>query len=168
MSLDNYPEELCIQGRPQIPTSEFKTDDKLYHAFNQYDLDDEGEIKPETIRFPDFSCNWNRFSLPYHVRFRINGNMQDGCYSFIVETARYLKMANVVHDPIDDPEYPNYSHIEVRRLKENEDIDFEPPKGRKWKSGSTKLSKKMKYRQNIKNNLKIELEISEKNYCNNS
>jgi hypothetical protein len=159
MPTENYPQELCINYRPRLCTTDFRSEEKLYHGFCKYDLDNDNEIIPESIRFPDFSCNWSRFSKPFHVRFRKNGSMDDGCYSITVETARYERMANVVHDPIDDPEYPNYSHIEVRKLKEGEDIDFEPPRGRKWKSGKSKLSAKMRYRQNIKNNLIVELEI---------
>lgn len=162
MPPDIYPKELYINDRPRLPVIEFKSEEKLFHGFTKDDLSENNEIIPESIRFPDFSCNWSRFSKPIHVRFRENGSLDDGCYSFTVETARYEEMANVVHDPIDDPEYPNYSHVEVRRLKEGENINIEPPKGRQWKSGKTRLSAKMRYRQNIKNNLLVEIEIGSK------
>ena len=156
----DYPDELLIAGRIKLHTSIFRDNDKLYHGFDNSDLDDMGQIKLETIRFPDFSCNWDRFSKPFHVRYRRNGTITDGCYSFPVKTARYKKCANVVHDPIDDPEFPNYSHVEIRRLLEGEDIDFEPPKERKWKQKSTKALR-LEYRQNILNNHEIELNIGD-------
>lgn len=40
-------------------------------------------------------------------------------------------MATPVHDHREHDRYPNYSHVEVRELLDNEDIYFEPPKGRK-------------------------------------
>ena len=65
-----FPDALKINNRKKLPTSEFKDNDKLYHAFSREDLNDEGAIEVNTIRFPDFSCNWERFSKPQHVRFR--------------------------------------------------------------------------------------------------
>jgi len=110
----------------------------------------------ETIRFHDFSCNWDRFSNPEDIRFRQNGNKTDGCYSFTVLTSRYKSITTPVHDPIQNIEFPNYSHVEVRELFEGESILFEPPKNRKKKK--SRKSKRLKYRQNILNNLIIELE----------
>jgi len=152
-----FPEALKINNRKKLPTKEFKDNDKLYHAFSREDLSDDNVIEVNSIRFPDFSCNWGRFSKPDHVRFRKNGNMTDGCYSFTVLTSRYKKIATPVHDPIDDKFFPNYSHIEVRELYEGESVLFEPPKNRKKKKSSK--ARRLEYRKNLLNNIEIELEI---------
>lgn len=149
-----YPEHLLINNRKPLSPRDFHPFDKLFRGFDKDDIDEIGNIVAERIKFPDFSCNWERFSKPEDVRFRIYGRMTDGCYSFTVGTSRYKNIATPVHDPICDTEYENYSHIEVRVLRNNENIYFEPPKKRKLKSKSRKLE----YRQNIVNNLTIELD----------
>lgn len=138
--------------------SDFLTDDKLYRGFNRSDLvPDTDTLEVNSIGFPDFSCNWNRFSEPTDIRKRENAELTDGCYSFNVEIARYKNMATPCHDPIED----NYAHVEVRQLKEDESIYFEPPKERKLKSNNWCKSKRLEYRKNIINNLSIELEIDD-------
>ncbi len=154
---NKYPDCLRIKGRKKLPTSEFLDNENLYHSYATDDLDDLERIKLETIRFPDFSCNWSRFSNPEHVRYRENGKMTDGCYSFTVEISRYKKIATPVHDPIDDKKYPNYAHVEIRELLPNEDILFEPPKNR-YSRAKTRKSLRLEYRQNLLNNIRIELE----------
>ena len=156
---NNYPNELKINNRKKLSNSEFMEDDKLYHGYSNSDCDDNEEIKLETIRFPDFSCNWGRFSKPEHTKFRENGKYTDGCYSFVVKVARYKNIATPVHDPIFDKKKPNYSHVEVRELFHGEDIFFEPPKNRKKESKSSK-SRRLEYRQNILANLLIEIRSS--------
>jgi len=84
----------------------------------------------------------------------------DGCYSFTVAIARYKELATPVHDPITEADYENYAHVEVRELRLGESVYSEPPRGRKSSSKGRK-NLRMEYRQNIINNLKIELEIAE-------
>jgi len=150
------PEHLHINGRTEDQS--FTEDDHLYrgYTFEEYDFL-EDLIKTETVKFPDFSCNWNRYSEPVDVRYRLNGRKTDGCYSFNVTTARYKKIATPVHDPIDHPEYPNYSHTEIRVCRETDPPNFVPPKNRKLKSKSKKLA----YRENMVNNLSIEIKASQ-------
>jgi hypothetical protein len=112
------------------------------------------ELEANAISFPDFSCNWSRFSSPEDILNRENGLPKDGCFSFSVEIAQYKKMATPCHDPL----LNNYSHTEVRQLKGNEDLDFEPPKNRKLKSNNWCKVKRIEYRQNIINNMKVEFE----------
>ncbi len=147
-----YPKNLLIGGRVQLPSSAFQDYDKLFRAFDKDDLDEDEKIRVETIRFPDLSCNWSRFSMPADIKHRENGHKTDGCYSFSVLVSRYQKMATPVHDPISDPVYPNYAHVEVRVLYDGENVLFEPPRGRKLKAKSKRLA----YRQNINNLLQIE------------
>lgn len=154
---NNYPKHLLINGRKKLSTTAFNDDEKLFLAFDKEDLDEDNKFKLESIRFPDFSCNWSRFSFPKDILFRENANHTDGCYSFTVSTSRYEKMATPVHDPVEHDKYPNYSHVEVRELLDNEDIDSEPPKGRKLRTKSAK-SKRLEYRQNLLNSLYIEFE----------
>lgn len=141
--------------------ADFYPSDKLYHGFRTEELDPgTSQLYANSIRFPDFSCNWNRFSKPADVRLREKGLPSDGCYSFTVENARYKKMATTCHDPIHDPIYENYAHVEIRQLLPNENVLFEPPKGRnltKEKEGWSKV-KKLEYRQHILYNLIREIE----------
>ncbi|HEB30157.1 MAG TPA: hypothetical protein ENI15_04695 [Spirochaetes bacterium] len=155
---DEYPDCLKINGRSKLPTTAFKPTDKLYHAYNNEDLDENDDIKLETVRFPDFSCNWNRFSEPIHVRYRKNGLKTDGCYSFTVEIARYKSIATPVHDPDPDEDnsYPNYSHVEIRQLLVGETVHFEPPKKRYSRSKKQK-STRLEYRQNLLSKINYEL-----------
>ncbi len=154
-----YPQNLLIKGRKQLPTSSFQDQEKLYRAYDKDDIDEKEEIGLETIRFPDFSCNWSKFSKPQDILFIKNAKKNDGCYSFTVLTSRYNSMATPVHEPIDDYKYPNYSHVEVRELKPGENIHFDPPKGRKSKSKIAK-DRRMVYRHNLLRNLLIEFEAN--------
>ncbi|MDI6792181.1 MAG: hypothetical protein QME81_04855 [bacterium] len=136
--------------------SDFYPNEKLYRSFNQSDLiPDTTEIGVHSIRFPDFSCNWSRFSKPADIRLRENINTTDGCYSFTVETSRFERMATPCHDPLDS----NYAHVEVRQLKADESIEFEPPKNRKLRSNNWSKSRRLLYRQNIINDLTVEIKI---------
>ncbi len=134
---------------------DYNSDENLYRGLRKSDIDDTtSTILANSISFPDFSCNWSRFSERTQIRERENGRPTDGCYSFNVEVSRYKKMATPCHDPLSS----NYSHTEVRQLEDTEDIYFEPPKGRKLKSGTWSKSKRLEYRQNIVNNLILEIE----------
>lgn len=148
----SYPKNLLIRGRTKLPSSVFQDDDKLFRKFSKDDLDDDGNVKLETIKFPDCSCNWGRFSNAADIKFSKNARKTDGCYSFSVLVSRYKKMATPVHDPISDCVYPNYAHVEIRVLYDGDDVLFEPEKGRKLRA----RLKKIEYRFNIKNSLQIE------------
>jgi hypothetical protein len=150
----SYPRRLRLRGRAVLPCSAFRLEDKLYHGFSVEDLDDLDNIKIETIRFPDFSCNWARFSIAADVRLRENGQPTDGAYAFTVETARYKSLATPVHDPLRRP-VENYAHVEVRELQEEESVLEAPPKNRKKKKSGK--SRRLEYRQNLLNQLSVEL-----------
>lgn len=66
------PEHLHINGRTEDQS--FTENDHLYrgYTFEEYDFLEDA-IKTETVKFPDFSCNWNRYSEPVDVRYRLNG-----------------------------------------------------------------------------------------------
>ncbi|MGO9613840.1 MAG: hypothetical protein ACLPX5_12495 [Dissulfurispiraceae bacterium] len=153
-----YPAHLRINGREKLSTGSFHCQDKLYRSFDSDDVDEDGRIKLDRIQSNDISCNWSKFSYPSDVRFRENGKLTDGCYSFTVMVSRYEHMATPVHDPLDDKKFPNYSHVEIRRLRKEEDIYFEPPKGRKPGSKSDRV----RYRANLRNHLVIEIELEVK------
>ncbi|MCK4907393.1 MAG: hypothetical protein KAS64_07580 [Spirochaetes bacterium] len=156
LSRCKVPEHLRINSRKKLNNSEFKDEDKLYRSYNKDQTDEKGDIRIEIIRFPDMSCNWDRFSVPIDiVEHRENGNKNDGCYSFTVLVSRFENIATPVHDPKEDQKYPNYSHVEVRILKAGQTILDEPQKGNKLRSNS----KKMNYRINIQNNLYYEIRI---------
>lgn len=149
------PEHLNINGRK--PDQNFTDDDNLFHGFELDEYDSiEKTVKVETIRFPDFSCNWSRYSSPRDVVHRRNGKITDGCYSFTVEISRYRSLATPVHDPDDDPEYPNYSHVEIRHLEPTDPPDFIPPKNRPKKKGAESKAARFAYRENIVKQLEFE------------
>lgn len=154
---NKYPSNLRINGRKKLPTTSFKNEDKLFRSFVRDDLDENEQIKLELIPFRDISCNWSRFSIAKNILFKKNARPTDGCYSFAVATSRYEKMATPVHDPINDKQYPNYSHVEVRALKEDEDVYYEPPKKRRRVRPK---SQKQAYRQNLLNALNIEFDAT--------
>jgi hypothetical protein len=52
------------RGRQALPPSEFHLSDELYRGFTADDLDEEGRLDAESLRLPDLSCNWSRFSIP--------------------------------------------------------------------------------------------------------
>jgi hypothetical protein len=130
-------------------------------GFDADDVDPEsGNLIVERIRFPDFSCNWSRFSEASDIRVRPGGRADDGCYSFTVKTARYKELATTVHDPICKEGYENYAHVEIREVLPGESVYDEPPRGRRLSSkGRKKL--RLEYRSNIVNLRTIELEIGE-------
>ncbi len=146
------PIHLHFNGR--VEDQKFTENDNLYHGYVLGDYDTEQSIiRTETIRFPDFSCNWCKYSNPEDVRHRAIGLSTDGCYSFNVGVARYNNMATPVHDPLDDVNHPNYSHVEVRSLRNGEDPEnYVPERGRKLRGSK---SKKLEYRQNLVNKLNI-------------
>ncbi|MBC8548388.1 MAG: hypothetical protein ISR96_08765 [Nitrospira sp.] len=153
---DNYPLRLLNNGRSKLSSRVFSSDDKLYRSFSKSEVDDDGTIKVNTIRFPDLSCNWDKFSEPTDVLWR---NQSNGCYSFSVSVARYNSYATPVHDPIaDHDDFPNYAHVEVRALKEGEPFDFEPPKGRSKGRSVFAREARLRYRTNMKLLLQIEVE----------
>jgi len=137
--------------------ADFEIHDSLFVGCDDEDFVN-GELRIENIRFPDFSCNWSRFSIPHDVRFRPNAKATDGCYSFTVATARFHSYANPVHDPIQDPDYENYSHVEIREVFEGEDPLSEPPKKRK-KDNRLYRDRRLLYRQNIQNSYRLELPV---------
>ncbi len=137
--------------------SNYKTNDRLYRSYRLSDLNEGIEkLELNTIRFPDFSCNWSRFSEPADIRQRKYGLPTDGCFSFSVDKAQYKEMATPCHDPL----LENYSHTEVRQLTSEEPLTFEPPKRRKLSSHNWSKTKRLEYRQNIVNNMTIELEAT--------
>lgn len=149
------PKHLRIAGRSIDP--HFTDGCLLYRGFSEEDIDELlGSIKTEHIRFPDYSCNWNRYSYPKDIRYRKGGSTREGCYSIQVKDARYENLACPVHDPITDKDYENYAHVDVRMLRPNDPKGFIPPPNRNQPKSDVFKSSKLKYRTSIVNNLKIE------------
>lgn len=147
--------------RIKFKPSDFLPEEFLYRCFRLSDCDEEtGDLEVNSIRFPDFSCNWSRFSSPVDIRHRNRGQITDGCYSFTVEQARYNEMATACHDPFPKTDRKNYAHTEVRQLKPDESVCFEPPKKRKLKKEKDgwSPSQRLDYRQHIASNLNREIE----------
>lgn len=136
--------------------ADFLAEEKLYRGFRKDDLDEMSKIQVNVISFPDFSCNWSRFSKPEDIRSRERALPTDGCFSFTVRTARYENMATTCHEPLKN----NYSHSEVRQLSPIENVNTEPPRLRKLereREGWSK-NKRYEYRWNLVNNLSVELD----------
>ena len=139
-------------------SSEFAATDLLYREFSADELDDDGEIDVNTIRLPDLSCNWNRFSFPDDVQYREGGSKENGCYSVTVKTVWYNDFATPCHDPLCQDRPNNYAHVEIRQLKEGETTASMPPKNRKkGKSRKAKLNR-AEWRTNFVQNIQILIE----------
>lgn len=151
--------------RYKFTPSDFLPQDKLYRGFKKADLPIEtGELEANAFRFPDYggiSCNWCRFSKPEDVKKRVGGSTTDGCFSILVEHARYNGKASTCHDPFPKDDKKNYSHMEIRQLEPNEKPDFEPPKTRprlEKKDQGWSKSERLAYRLYISRNLQREIE----------
>jgi len=161
----------CFHNKKQIPirlikgsretydVNKFKDNQRLYRSCRLEDFGEDGKIRLETIRFPDLSCNWSMFSEPQDVWYRENGSINDGCYSFSIKASRFKNLATPVHDPLDD----NFSHTELRAVKQEatEDEKSTPLKGHKMSK-----AKRAEYRANIRGNMRIDLVARKNKYLN--
>ena len=111
----------------------------------------EGRIDIESFENSDLSVNWSRYSIPSDVRFRANAKPSDGCISFTVADASYEKLAMTCHAPLPD----NYSHAEIRWLREGETT--EPSPGRDNPKSKTMKAARLKWRTYIAKIAKIEI-----------
>jgi hypothetical protein len=144
-----------IPDRSIYKPADYLSEQRLFVGYRKSDINDGSEkIEVNFFRFPDFSCNWERFSKAEDVRLRINGMTTDGSISFLVKHSQYQKMATPCHDPLPN----NYSHTEVRQLTSSEPLTFEPPKNRKLKSLNWSKTKRLEYRQNLVFHSQIEVE----------
>jgi hypothetical protein len=135
----------------------FSPEEELYFSFDAAMRDDEGLVRSEALRLPDFSCNWSRFSLPDDVRFRANGRLTDGCASITIADAEHEQIMKTVHDPICSETPENYSHIEIRQRPPTLELNQEPPRGYKPKSKGEK-AKRSAWRRHIRNRLRVVIE----------
>lgn len=142
-------------NRPKLSVDEI-AEGVFYRGFTSDDIDEDGRIKTETLRFPDISCNSGLFSEPQDVRLRANGRETDGCFAFSIDEVRFEAIANAVHDPVCNSERDpdNYSHCELRRLKDGETFADEPAKHNRLKSKEKKLA----WRSNMGRRLTIVLQ----------
>lgn len=155
---ERQPDHLRIKDRKKLSPEDFADDDRLLRRYILDDMDDRDEIDINSIRFPNVSCNWSRFSFPADVQFLPYARVSDGCYSFTVVTARFCDIATPVHDPVSEPDYENYAHVEIRELLDEEDVFTEPPQGRKKKR--KEKARRAEWRRHIVQNLTIETEAT--------
>ncbi len=153
----DYPRYLQCQNRPKLSQESFSDDSRFYRGFCRDDVDEDGLLKVETLQAPDLSCNWADHSEPADVRYRERGEPTDGCYSFSLRDVRHDNLANAVHDPLCDCPVENYSHCELRTLKSDEDITYEPEKRRKHSKSATQKKRRLNWRINLRNALVVEL-----------
>jgi len=152
--------DLSCCGRQPLACSDFLDDDKLYRGFSADEFVG-GVLTVAAMPFPDMSCNWSRFACPYDVRLRLKRGqpVNDGCFSFTISDARYSNYAVVIHDPIcceqasQNHVGENYSHCEIRELRNGEDERFVPPRKRDIKGKTRRLA----WRVNLNKRLAIEL-----------
>ena len=145
---------LSCRLRKKHQPAKFRPDDLLYRDFAVDELDDDGNLDVNTLRIPDMSCNWGRFSKPRDILYRPRGSLTNGCYSLTVATVRFKVFATACHDPICGERPQNYSHIEVRELYEGESVTSEPEKGRKKR----RKALRGEWKTNIINNLNTRIE----------
>lgn len=151
---------LAIRGRPTLNNGAFNPADRLYRGYCLDDFDDNGNIDVASFESRDLSCNWDRFSIPSDVRHRLRGRETDGCYSITVEVARYKSLTTPCHHPIQQPDYENYAHVEIRWLEPGESVEFTPPHGRQTSRGKAAKAQRLEWRQNAVLRLQIELGAS--------
>lgn len=149
------------QRRKYTP-SEFGPEDLLFRGCCLDDFVDRKAVRENlnanAIRFPNFSCNWGRFSTPESVKTRAGGRETDGCFAFTVAVARFREMATPCHDPYPAGDPENYAHVEVRQLRPNEGVYYEPEKERKkLKSAADgwSHSEKLRYREHVAENIDV-------------
>lgn len=124
----------------------------LYVGYRLANLDPgDGKLKTDSIRLPDWSCNWDRFSAPQDVRVRERGLDTDGCLAISIENIRFRGYATAVHDPQCDREIENYSHCEVRTVQEGDDVHSEPPKNGRKRGKEDRLA----WRRHVRNKLQV-------------
>lgn len=151
----NLPERLKINNRKILSIENFEDTEKLYHGYLNNELDENGYLKLETLRFPDFSCNWSKFSRPYDIWYRMpNFSKDEGCWYITVAHAKFENIALPVHDPIDGKTKEaneNYSHTELRATRTTDRLNEEPPRNRRINNSK----KKLEYRTHIRKNCKV-------------
>lgn len=141
--------------KPKFKPADYLPKDKLFIGYRKTDINEGTErLEVNFFRFPDFSCNWSRFSNAVDVRQREKGLPTDGCIYILVDNAQFHKMATPCHDPLQN----NYSHTEIRQLTDAEELSFEPPKERKLKSFNWSKTNRQIYRQHLVNTYEVELE----------
>lgn len=141
---------LAVRGRPTLE-GKFRHVELLYRCVAKNDFDELGMLDIECFESSDLSVNWSRFSLPADVLCRQNANPKDGCVSFTVEQAKYENLAIPCHDPIEG----NYSHTEIRWLKDGETV--EPVHGRKNSKSQQDKVARQKWRVYICTRARMEL-----------
>lgn len=155
-SSEAWRERLACRGRPKFVPADFSSDERLYRGFKIDELDEAGVVDANTLRLPDLSCNWSRFSEPEDIRHRMAGCEKDGCYSLSVENARYDEFATACHSPICGEMIENYSHVELREIYDDETIHTEPPQGREKRKNRTAKAMRLAWRTHIVNNITVE------------
>jgi hypothetical protein len=116
LSEDNRPERMYRKGRSVDP--EFEPSEDLYYRCQSQHVA-ESRLLPTALRFPDFSVNRAKYSLPEDVL--IPDYQTWGIAAFKVEDIPSGRTSDinttytwqVVHDPNED----NYAHSEVRTYK---------------------------------------------------
>lgn len=151
----DYPPDLACNERSKEKIESFKETDLLFLGYRKANIDSSnGQVTTATLRLPDLSCNWERFSQPQDVRFRENGLQSDGCLSITVQDVRYEEYATAVHDPICGEPVENYSHCEVRTVQDGSDVLTEPPK----KGAKRGKQMRLAWRRHVRNKLQIVIE----------
>jgi len=159
-SSTDWRHRLAIRGRTALSPADFKPVDRLFRGFSLADLDDNGIVDVASFEPRDLSCNWDRFSIPSDTHHRPGGRDADGCNSLRVETVQFRDLATPCHDPIQEPAYENYAHVEIRWLNAGETIDSTPPHGRSPNKGKTAKAMRLEWRTNAVRNLKFEIQAT--------
>lgn len=151
-SIPDWRERLECRGRFALGPMAFADEERLFRGFGADELDEFGQIDVNTLRMPDLSCNWERFSIAEDVKHRLPNREKDGCYAVRVLDIRYKGFAAPAHDPICGGERENYANVEVRELVEGESFEIAPPKNRK-PSGKQRKLLRLEWRTHLVNSL---------------
>lgn len=151
----DYPPHLACKGRTKEAIGAFLESHYLYIGYRRANIDPlDGQVTTATIRLPDWSCNWDRFSKPEDVRMRDGGQATDGCLSITVEDVRFNNYATAVHDPICNEPIENYSHCEVRTVQQGGSVNAEPPRDGSKRGKQERLA----WRRHVRNKLQVVIE----------
>lgn len=165
-STSDWKQRLAFNGRAKLACTAFSETDRLFRGFRKAELDPHtGQLDIDSLsaslKLPDLSCNWDRYSHPEDVRFRKPGCEREGCYSFTVAAVRFESYANAIHDPTTVEGTENYAHVEIRPLRELDTFEVEIPHGQTLKDNKSAKKIRQRWRTNIANNHRVECDAED-------
>lgn len=122
-SVAEIPERLKRLGRPA--DQEFTPQERLFRRVTRYQLiDSDGYVLPPGVPLPDLSVNREKYSQPEDV---LIGHPDAVAIAAAVVSDIPTAISGHEFRPVHDPEEENYSHTEVRALRDGKRLERKPP-----------------------------------------